>query len=334
MLPEPETNAAYAKYQAMRRKDQVFELFYKYGLYIVLAALIIAFSQFNQNFVSQDNIMNILRQTASTGIAAAGLVFVMVTGGIDVSMGSIIYMTAVIAATLANSGMGLLGAFAVSLLSGAAVGAVNGIFIAKLKVAPLIVTLAMLYVIRGLSISVVGIKPIFFNNDVGAILTKTYLFGFLPVIVVVLIVVMAVSQLLLTKSVWGRQLFAIGNNRQAAEVLGIKVNRNVFFSYLVCGAFAGLSGLISGVQVGGIPPIFAQGTEFIIICAVVLGGVSLFGGRGSAFPGAFIGVVIIMVIENGLVMARANMYMYTVVRGIVIFAAVYLNSVQNKGELR
>ena len=119
-----------------------------------------------------------------------------------------------------------------------------------------------------------------------------------------------------------------------AEKMGIKVERNIFISYVLCGAFAGLSGLISGAQVGGISPTFATGTEFIIISATVLGGVSLFGGKGSVFPGAFLGVLIIMCIENGLVMASANMYAYTIVRGIVIFIAVLLDSIRNTGELR
>ena len=316
------------------QRDRIYDVFYRYGLYIVLIILILVFSQFNGNFVSQNNLVNILRQTSSTGIAAAGLVFVMVTGGIDVSVGSVIYMTATITATFANAGMGLFGTFCIALLCGAAVGAVNGFIIAKLKVAPLIVTLAMLYIIRGLTITVVGVKPIFFKNDVGTFLTKTNIFGIIPAIVIVLVIVLIITQLLLSKSVWGRQLYAIGNNSQAADVLGIKTQRNVFISYLLCGMFAGLSGLVSGVQVGGITPIFAQGTEFIIISAVVLGGVSLFGGRGRVFPGAFVGVIIIMIIENGLVMAKANMYMYTVIRGIVIFTAVYLNSMQNKGEIR
>jgi ribose transport system permease protein len=117
-------------------------------------------------------------------------------------------------------------------------------------------------------------------------------------------------------------------------VMGIKVKRNVFLTYIISGALAGLAGLVSGTQVGAITPTFAEGQEFIIITATILGGVSLFGGKGSVFPGAFLGVLIFMCIENGLVMAGTNMYLYIIIRGIVIFFAVMIDCIRNRGELR
>lgn len=311
-----------------------FDFFYKYGLYIVVIFLIAIFSFLNKNFLSVNNGINILQQTASVGIAAAGLVFVLVTGGIDISMGSTIFMTAVITSTLTDMGLGVVGAIVVSLLCGAIIGAINGFFIAKLKLVPLIVTLASLYIIRGTAIAIVGIKTTFFNNDVGVMIARTRLFGVIPVVVIILAITLLITQFVLSRTLYGRQLFAIGNNKLGAAKMGIKVTRNVFISYVICGAMAGLSGLVSGAQVGGISPTFAQGQEFIIISATVLGGVSLFGGRGKAFPGAFLGVLIIICIENGLVMARTNMYAYTIIRGIVIFLAVMMDSLRNKGETR
>ena len=315
-------------------KSRFFEYFYKYGLYGVLMVLIALFSALNSNFFSLNNAINLLQQTSSTGIAAAGLVFVVVTGGIDISVGSTLFMTAVIVTALTDLGMGLAGAVAVSIACGALVGCINGFFIAKLRLVPLIVTLAMLYIIRGTAIAIVGIKTTFFNNDVGVFIARTRLFSILPVVVLILAITLIITQFVLSRTLFGRQLYAIGNNRQGAEVMGIKVTRNIFLSYVICGALAGLSGLVSGAQVGGISPTFAQGQEFIIISSTVLGGVSLFGGRGKAFPGAFLGVLIIMCIENGLVMAKTNMYAYTIVRGIVIFLAVMLDSIRNKGETR
>jgi len=311
------------------------DYFYKYGLFIVFIVLVILFSNLNKNFFTVRNSINLLQQTTSTGIAAVGLVFVMLTGGIDVSIASVVFMTSVIVATLTSNGLGMAGAFFVAIGCGALIGCVNGFLCAKLKMVPLIVTLAMLYIIRGTAISIVGIRQVDFTNPVGTTLARMRVFGgLLPIIVLVLVVAMFIGQFILVKTSFGRQLFAIGNNKIAAEKMGIKVERNIFISYILCGAFAGLSGLISGAQVGGISPTFATGTEFIIISATVLGGVSLFGGKGSVFPGAFLGVLIIMCIENGLVMASANMYAYTIVRGIVIFVAVLLDSVRNVGELR
>lgn len=315
-------------------RKRTLDYFYKYGLYIVFVALVILFSSLNRNFFAFKNLINLLQQTSSTGIASVGLVFVMIIGGIDISIGSTLFMTSIVVATLTNMGMGMLGAFVVSIGCGALIGSINGFFCAKLKMVPLIVTLAMLYAIRGVAVAINGIRQVDFTNSVGSYLARERFFGVIPVVVVVLAVSLLIGQFILTKTSFGRQLYAIGNNINGARRMGIKVDRNMFISYVICGAFAGLSGLISGAQVGGISPTFATGTEFIIISATVLGGVSLFGGKGSVFPGAFLGVLIIMCIENGLVMASANMYAYQIVRGVVIFLAVLLDSVRNTGELR
>lgn len=316
------------------RRERLFEAFYKYGLYLVLLALVALFYSLNRNFLSANNAVNLLLQTSSTGIAAAGLVFVMLTGGIDISISAVMFITAVVSTVLTDMGLGLIGAMAVSIACGAVVGAINGFFIAKLKMTPIIVTLAVMYSVRGLAIGFIGIKMMIFNNEVGAYLVKTRVFGYIPLIVVILAVVMAVCQILLSRTLFGKQMYAIGNNRLGAQKMGIAVDWRIFSAYVLCGALAGLAGLISGAQVGQVSPTFAIGQEFIIISATVLGGVSLFGGKGRAFPGAFLGVLIIMCIENGLVMARTNMYAYTIVRGCVIFVAVMLDSFHNKGETR
>jgi ribose/xylose/arabinose/galactoside ABC-type transport system permease subunit len=315
-------------------KEKIFEYFYRYGLYVVFVLLIIVFSRFNKNFFSSANLINLLKQATTVCVAAAGLAFVMLTGGIDLSIGSLIFMTSVVVTGLTDAGVGLFGALLASMLCGALVGAFNGFLIAKLNMTPMIVTLAMMFVLRGLTIALVGIRTVFFKNDVALFLVRTRYFDAIPLIVVIMAIVLAICQTVLSKTTFGRQLFAIGNNKHGAQMIGIKVTRNIFLTYVICGALVGLSGLLSGAQIGGIPPTFAQGQEFIIISATVLGGVSLFGGKGSAFPGAFLGVLVIMTIENGLVMAQANMYAYTVVRGIIIFVAVFLDSAQNKGEIR
>jgi len=315
-------------------REKLFSYFYMYGLYVVFLLLILIFTPINKNFLTLNNGINILQQTSSVGIAAAGLVFVLLTGGIDVSIGSTLFMTSIICAMMTNAGAGLFAAVVTSIGCGAVIGAINGFFIAKLRLVPLIVTLAMMFVIRGLTVAMVGIKTTMFNNPVGTFIARTRLFGYLPLVVIFMALTMLVCQLVFSKTLFGRQLYAIGNNRIGAEKMGIKVSRNTWLAYIICGALAGLSGLVSGAQVGGITPTFTTGQEFIIICATVLGGVSLFGGRGKAFPGAFMGVLIIMTIENGLVMARTNMYAYQIVRGIVIFIAVMLDSAQNKGETR
>ncbi len=315
-------------------RETIYTAFYKYGLFIIFFILVLIFSFLNSNFLTGANAINLLQQTASTGIAAAGLVFVLVSGGIDISMGSTMFFSSVIVTTLTNSGIGLPGAFLVSILCGATVGALNGFFVSVLRIVPLIVTLATLYIVRGVAMAITGVQSLFFFNKVGDAVAYTRIGGVVPVVVVILSVSLFVVQLVLSRTLFGRQIFAIGNNRVGARIMGIKVKRNTFLTYVISGAMAGLAGLVSGAQVGAVTPTFAEGQEFIIITSAILGGVSLFGGKGKAFPGAFLGVLIVMCIENGLVMAGANMYVYKIIRGLVIFFAVMIDCLRNKGELR
>lgn len=312
----------------------IHDAFNKYGLYIVFIILIGIFAGINPIFLSAQNIINLLQQASAPSIAAVGLVFVMIAGGIDLSIGSIMYLSAAVIAILTNTGMGIIPAVIVSIVIGATVGALNGVIIAKLRLVPMIVTLAMMFVIRGLTLTITEIKMQLFMNPVGDFIARYRLFDSIPIIVIIMIVVVLIGQLTLKYTTFGRHLYAIGNNKVAAQESGINVVLKTFLSYVISGGLAGLAGLIGGAQVGGVTTTFSSGQEFLIISACVLGGVSLFGGKGKILPGAFIGVLIITSIENGLVMVNANVYLYTVVRGIVIFFAVMADCLQNKGELR
>jgi ribose transport system permease protein len=315
-------------------RASVSEGFYRYGLYIVFAVLIAVFALLNPTFVSQANIVNLLQQSSAACIAGVGMVFVMLTGGIDLSIGSTIYLASALCVMATNAGAGLGAALLIALGVGAAVGALNGLIIARLKLVPIIVTLATMFIIRGVTLTITQIKMQYFMNPVGDFIARYRLFGVVPVIVVTMIAAVAAGQLALKYTAFGRHLYAIGNNPLAAMKSGIRVQRRTFFIYLLSGALAGLAGLIGGAQVGGVTTTYGAGQEFLVISACVLGGVSLFGGKGKVFPGAFVGVLIVMSIENGLVMARANVYLYTVVRGIVIFLAVMVDCLRNRGDLR
>jgi ribose transport system permease protein len=249
-------------------------------------------------------------------------------------MGSTMFISAVLAALLSNNGLGPIGSLLVGIAIGAAIGCINGYFVAKLKIPGLIVTLATLYIIRGIGLTIGGNGVLYFTERVSNALVFSRLFNAVPAVIIVLAITMIIAQLILSQTLFGRQLYAIGNNKTAAQIMGIKVTRNIFLAYVICGALAGLAGIVSGVQVGGVAQTFATGMEFIIISATVLGGVSLFGGKGGAFPAAFIGVLIVMCIQNGLVMAKTNAYFYTIIGGIVIYVAVMLDSMRNKSALR
>lgn len=314
-------------------RERIGSLYYKYGLYLIFIILCAVFTALNPSFLSLSNARNLLQQISSSGICACGLLFVMLTGGIDISVSSTMYVTAVLSATLTENGtLGFLGSLLLSLAVGGVIGSVNGILVSKLHVSPLIATLGMQYVVRGIGVGIVGIRTIMFTSDVGKMIVNTKVFRFIPLLIFMLILVMALTQRVLSVTLFGKQFYAIGNNRGGAIKMGIKVERKELLAYVICGALSGLAGLISGAQVGMVSPTFSSGQEFIIISAVVLGGTSLFGGKGKVFPGVLFGVLIMFCIENGLVMAQMNMYSYTIVRGIVIFFAVMVDSLTNRAE--
>ena len=318
---------------AKLNREKIGSFYYKYGLYIIFIMLCTVFTALNPSFLSLGNARNLLQQISSSGICACGLLFVMLTRGIDISVSSTMYVTAVLSATLTENGtLGFLGSLLLSLAVGALIGAINGILVSRLHVSPLIATLGMQYVVRGIGVGIVGIRTIMFTSDVGKMIVNTKVFGFIPLLIFILILVMVLTQMVLCVTLFGKQFYAIGNNRIGAEKMGIKVVSKELLAYVICGALAGLAGLISGAQVGMVSPTFSSGQEFIIISAVVLGGTSLFGGKGKAFPGVLFGVLIMFCIENGLVMVQMNMYSYTIVRGIVIFFAVMIDSLTNRAE--
>lgn len=314
---------------------------YEYGVYVIFLLMVVVFAFSNPNFFTIKNAILIVEQSSPLMLGVCGMAFVLMLGGIDISAGANMYLSAVTSALVmqkftAANGVGGIMTYVIgistALLVGAAIGLINGCFIVKLKMVPFIMTLAMTSVLTG----------------IGLILTKAELLpvrasGFQPssirvgpvsMVVVIVLLFTVVFHYLLKYTVYGRQLTAQGNNEEAARKLGIRTERNAIIAYVICGAMAGFGGILSAGQVGALSSNFAKGNEFDIIPAAVLGGISLFGGKGSILPGAVIGIVLVNTITNGLTMMAANPYVYTIVRGIIIFIAVMLDSINYKGELR
>ena len=170
-------------------------------------------------------------------------------------------------------------------------------------------------------------------NSLGFKFNDKFVLG-VSVLIIIGIVALAIFHFVMRYTTYGCQLKAQGNNREAAGKIGINTRRNTFVAYIICGAMCGLAGILSAGQNGSVPSNFANGNEFVIIPAAVLGGISLFGGKGSIFPGAIIGILLINTIVNGLTMMNADPYFYTIVRGIIIFLAVMVDSLNYKGEIR
>lgn len=309
------------------------DYFYKYGLYIVFALIVIGLSIVTEKFYAAENIKHIFLYSAPLGIAVIGVTFVIITQGYDLSTGMVMFLSAVTSTLLINGGYGFFTIIGVALFAGAFVGCINGLLVAIFNVVPFVATLATMTFGRGLTLIFSKQQTLYVSGDVGDFIIKTRLLG-VPLIVYVLVVLAIIGQLILSKTSFGRQLYAIGNNAVAARKIGIKVKQKVFSVYIISGALAALAGLISALQIGAVTPTLGDGYQFVITSAAVLGGVSLFGGRGNILPGAITGVLLFTVIEDGLVLLNTNPYAYTVVRGIVIFAAVAVDCIRNKYELK
>ncbi len=312
------------------RNKNLINYFYKYGIYVILTLLIILFSLLSKKFITLNNLINILQQAAALGISTVGMVLVISTAGIDISVGSIMYFASCLAGIAINRDMGLIPVVLTALAGGGFIGALNGLAVAKFNIVPFIATLATMGIARGLGLVVSRAKILFFF-DISKIIAGSRFFG-IPVTVYLLIIFLISGDFLLRKTQFGRHLFAIGNDKSVAKKIGINVEKKIFLAYFICGILAGLAGIIYSAQISAVIPSFAVGTEFVVISAAVLGGTSLFGGKGNILPGALTGVIIVTIIENGLNIVNASPYAYPVVRGAIIFIAVMVDSLKNSGE--
>lgn len=294
------------------------------GLFVVV---LLIFGLLSDNFFSIPNLINILTQASSLAIIATGMTFVLLTAGIDLSVGSIMFLAGVISGKMVVAGFPLWMACGIVLVIGVLFGLVNGVFIFRAKVVPFIVTLATFYMGRGLGLFISETRAVNLPESFLKIGSAKIL-G-IPLPIIMLVVVIAIGHLVLTKTVFGKQLYAVGNDPEKSRKAGIAVDRVLLKVYIICGFCAALGGLVAIAQLGAISPTFGLQSEFLAIAAAVLGGTSLFGGRGSIFPGTLIGVLLIQSIQNGLVMVHADPYLYPLITGGVIFLIVLIDSMRH-----
>ncbi len=314
----------------------------RYGIYAVLVLLVIVFSLGNSRFLTVENLLLILQQAAPLGIAVVGTVFVLLVVGVDISVGRSMFFISTLAGVLVNA-TGLIPAawfadmrgtalvLGLVLLLGAGVGWINGFLVTRFRILPFIVTLATGSILRGVGLKISGSASI--NVSVLGGLSNGRI-GPFPNVLIIFVLVLVLFDYVLRHTVYGRHLMAIGNSGRNAERAGIKVNRNIVIAYMICGALGALGGILSAGQIGSVSAGFGEGNEFIVISAAVLGGTSLFGGKGSILPGAVTGIILVTTIMNGLAMMNASPFIYTIVRGLIIFLAIAIDSIGHKGELR
>jgi ribose transport system permease protein len=296
---------------------------------LVLCALVFAtFGLLSSTFLEPRNLLNILIQSSALAVVATGMTFVLITGGVDLSVGSVMYVAVAVAGGLIFAGQPLMvGAFA-ALAAGAAAGAINGLFVTRFRSVPFIVTLATLFVWRGFGLWLTNTRAM--NMPAAVIELGAASVAGVPVPVLVFAVVCVLGHVALTRTPFGRQIYALGNDPDAARKAGIDVGRRLFAVYVIAGVCAALAGLVALTQTGAVSPSFGQQREFAAIAAAVLGGTSLFGGRGHVLPGTVLGAVLIQAVENGLVIINANPYVYPLVTSGIIFVAVLLDSTRTR----
>lgn len=301
------------------------EMLGKLGPLIGLIMIVIIITILNPSFMTTDNILNVLRQVSISALIAFGMTFVILTGGIDLSVGSTLALTGAIAATMFASGYDPILTMFVALLLGAILGAVNGVIIAKGKVAPFIATLATMTIYRGLTLVYTDGRPISNLGDSLSfqMLGKGYFFG-IPVPVCTMIVAFIVLYLIIHKTTFGRRVYAVGGNEGAAKLSGINVDRVKIAVYSLTGMLAALAALILTSRLNSAQPTAGESYELDAIAAVVLGGTSLTGGKGWIF-GTIVGALIIGVLNNGLNLIGVSSFFQQVVKGIVILIAVLID---------
>jgi ribose transport system permease protein len=294
---------------------------------LLCMVVFLVFGWLSPKFLEASNLVNILVQSSSLAIVAVGMTFVLLTAGIDLSVGSVMFIAAAVAGKLLLNGWPLAMVLVVVVGCGFLCGLLNALFITRLKVLPFIVTLATLYAGRGFGLWLTETRALNLPENLLRLGTAK-LFG-VPVPILIFAAVLALAHQILQRMPLGRQIYAVGNDREAARKAGLHVERILLFVYVVCGLCAALGGLVAVAQLGAVSPTFGNQREFAAIAAAVLGGTSLFGGRGRVFPGTVLGAILIQTVENGLVIINADPYLYPLVLSVIIFLAVFCDSLQH-----
>jgi ribose transport system permease protein len=304
------------------------EMLRRYGLVLAFLLMCLALTLLSDRFLTPSNLLNVLRQATINGIIAVGMTYVILTAGIDLSVGSIVALSTVIAASTMQGGMPVLLAMLIGLALGAGMGLVNGLIIAKARIPPFVVTLGMMTVARGLSLTFTGGKPITGLPDGFKFIGAGFV-GPIPAPIIVFLIVFGVGYFVLNRTVFGAAVYELGDNPVAARLAGIRTGRVTALVYVLSGFLAALAGQILVARLNSAQPTAGVGFEFDAIAAVVVGGTSFAGGEGGLF-GTLIGVLIIQVLNNGLNLLNVSSLWEGVVKGVVIALALLLHRAGSK----
>ena len=300
-------------------------LLQKLGPFIALLVVTAGLAVMSPDFLTVANLLNVMRQVSINALIAFGMTLVILLGGIDLSVGSILALSSVFTATLISRGTDPVVATLVGIASGAVMGAANGLVIAKGKVAPFIATLGTMTILRGLALVLSNGSPVTgINSDFFTMLGGGYVANLIPIPVIWMALMFAVIWFVLKKTVFGRHVYAVGGNEEASRLSGVSVDGVKIWVYTLSGAMSAMAGIILTSRLNSAQPTAGAGYELDAIAAVVLGGTSLTGGRGWIF-GTLVGALLIGVLNNGLNLLGVSSFYQQVIKGVVILLAVLID---------
>jgi len=303
-----------------------------YGIVFILFLLLLIFSTLAPSFMSIATIVNISRQIATIGICAVGMTFVMLSGGIDFSIGSLLALINIVCAKLiVEHGINPINAVLICFIIAVIVGSINAFWITVVNIPPLITTLGMMTILRGLAYVLSGGHAIWgFSNTFRAV-GRGYI-GVFPIPFIIMFAMFIFGWFFLTRTRFGRFVYGIGGSESAAKQAGINVTRMKYFVYVICSVLTALAGILLLSRLNAGLPKTGSGLEMEVVTAVVLGGVSIYGGKGS-IVGVFLEVVIMGVLTNGMTYLNVTEHVQLVIRGLVLLVAIGLDNISKKAHI-
>lgn len=306
------------------KRNSAFKL-REFGIIIVLFVLVGIFMIVTPSFRNPRILLNVVKQASVNGILASGMMFVIISGGIDLSSGSVVALSGVMAAMMAKqSGMPIILAILIGVFMGVCVGLINGFGVAYADLPPFIITLATMTAVRGLSLIISGGSPIYGLPESFEKFTNIFALDVIPILVIYFLITILLSGLILNNTVFGRHVYAIGGNEISARVSGINVKLLKLKIYAISGALSGVAGVLVASRTTQGSPTSGQGYEMDAIAAVVIGGVSMTGGSGKWY-GTAIGALLLAVMSSGMDIIGVNTNYQSIIKGIIIAVAVYFD---------
>ena len=310
------------------RANSIGKIYATYGVFLILILEFIIFSISSNKFLTPANILSVGRQMSFTGIAAIGMTLVMLTGGIDISVGAMLAMSGVLCAKFSvEYGLPLGIAIAMTLLVGAAFGLINGIAVTYLHIPALISTLATQTILKGIAYLLTNAVPVKNLTANYKYLGQGYILSVIPVPLVLTVALYIVAWWYLDKSYPGRRLYMTGGNEEAARLSGINTKAIISSAYVLSGVFAAFAGILMAARLGSGQPSVGSGFEMDVITATVLGGISVSGGKGK-IVNVLVGACIMGVLANGMTMLNINQYMQWIINGLVLLFAVTMSNLR------